>query len=418
VPVDDPLLPAARHLVGEDAADLLRAAVAGFGGELASARTVQVQHRPGHDLVVRYDALVGWSGRPAQRETLLAAAMVGGPPPGTLVLTADDLEAAVWRYPFDPRLPGLAEAVTPGHVDEVLAGALEGRPQLEVVAYRPIRRAVVRAHAGDREAYLKVVRPKEAAVIAGRHHALAAAGLPVPAVHRVDEAKGLLVLEALSGENLRDRLLRTTDGWPTASAFLDLMDRLATVALPPARVSSRLALRPGEAAASHARALTAILPQEAARLDRIVAAIDALPEVDGTTVTVHGDLYEAQLMVDGSALTGLLDLDDVGPGHRLDDPATLLAHLHILQPTARRHRDHLRRYRLALRAAFVEALTPDGDGAELDLRTAAILVGLATGPFRAQNERWQVEVRRRIGMAARLTDPHSPAGEKTLRKAS
>jgi aminoglycoside phosphotransferase (APT) family kinase protein len=423
VAVDDPLLPAAQHLMGPEAAELLGAAVEAFGGRLEAAQAVQVQHRPGHDLVVRYDTQVAWGSRPPQRETLLAAALIGGAPEGTLVLSAGDVEAAVWRYPYDPRLPGLAAAVTPGQVDEVLDGLIPHRPELEVVAYRPIRRAVVRATTGDRELYLKVVRPKETAVIAGRHDALAAAGLPVPRVLRIDESRGLLVMEALTGENLRDRLLGSTDGWPPARSYLDLLARLAEVELPPARVSNRLALTPWETADSHARALTAILPREADRLARITDAIATLPESAEPKRTVHGDLYEAQLMVEGGDLSGLLDLDDVGPGGPLDDPATLLAHLHILRPDDRRHRDHLRRHRLALRAAFVEALCPEGrdeadHGAELDLRTAAILVGLATGPFRAQSDRWQAEVRRRIGMAARLTAAHSPDREKTLRKAS
>jgi aminoglycoside phosphotransferase (APT) family kinase protein len=418
VSVDDPLLPAARHLVGTDATELLGAAVAAFGGDLHVAEAVQVQHRPGRNLVVRYDAQVAWGGRPAQRETLLAAAMVGGPPEGTLVLSAEGVEAAVWRYPFDPHLPGLAEAVTPGRVVQLLDGLLPGRPQLEVMAYRPIRRAVVRATSGHEQAYLKVVRPKEAVLIAGRHEALAAAGLPVPRVLALDEDAGLLVLDALGGDNLRDRLLRGTVGWPPATGYLQLLERLAAVELPPARPSGWLALSPADAAASHAQALTAILPREEQRLARIVAAIGSRPPAKDPVQTVHGDFYEAQLMVEGDALTGLLDLDDVSPGHRLDDPAILLAHLQILRPETRRHRDHLRAYRLALRAAFVEALAPDGDGAELDLRTAAHLVGLATGPFRAQSQRWEVEVRRRIGMAARLNAPHTPAGEKTLRMAS
>ena len=412
VPVDDSLLPAARHLAGRDATDLLRVAVASFGGDLAQAEAVQVQHRPGQDLVVRYDASVAWSGRAARRETLLAASTSAGAPPGTLVLTADGMEAGVWRYPFDPRLPGLADAVTPGRVDRLLAGALRGRPELEVVAYRPIRRAVVRATDGEREVYLKVLRPEETAAIAERHHRLRSAGLPVPEVLNVDEALGLLVLAALPGHNLRDRLLVGTSAWPRAADYVTLMTALAAVELPPS-VTDPAPMGPAEMAAGHARALVAILPGEAHRLDRIVRCLQDLPADLGPTVTIHGDLYEAQLMVDGrGALTGLLDLDDAGVGHPIADAATLLAHLHILQPDTRRHREHLHRYRVRLRDAMVDAFDPTGDATELDRRTAGVLVGLATGPFRAQRVRWQVEVRRRLAMAERLV------GEKTLRHAS
>ena len=158
VPVDDPLLPVARHLAGRDATDLLRVAVASFGGDLAQAEAVQVQHRPGQDLVVRYDAVcglerAGCDARPSWPPRPLA-------PPGTLVLAAAGVEAGVWRYPFDPLLPGLADAVTPGRVDRLLAGGLRGRPDLEVVAYRPIRRAVVRATDGEREVYSRSSDPR------------------------------------------------------------------------------------------------------------------------------------------------------------------------------------------------------------------------------------------------------------------
>src|SRR5690606_9611938 len=50
--VDDALLPAARHLFGPDAEELLRTALAHVGARLLSATPVQAQHRPGHDLVV------------------------------------------------------------------------------------------------------------------------------------------------------------------------------------------------------------------------------------------------------------------------------------------------------------------------------------------------------------------------------
>lgn len=409
MPVDDPLLPAARHLAGADATDLLAAAVTTFGGALVAAEPVQVQHRPGHDLVVRYDAQVRWGGRPARPETLLAAATTTGAPPGTLALTAGDLEAGVWRYPFDPRLPGLRDAVTPGRVDRLLAATLGPRPELEVVAYRPIRRAVVRATGPRGTAYLKVVRPEETAAIAARHTALRAAGLPVPEVLDADDGLGLLVLAELPGDNLRDRLVDQTTGWPRARAYVDLMRALAEVDLLEDALTPPMS--PGEVAASHARALAAILPEEAARLDRIVTALRAVP--DAAPVTIHGDLYEAQLMVDAAGnLTGLLDLDDAGPGHPLADAATLLAHLHILPAGSRRQRDHRRRYRLRLRQAFLDGLPGGADPRALDLRTAGVLVGLATGPFRAQRRRWAVEVRRRLAAADRLV------GERTLRQAS
>jgi len=413
--IDDPLLPVATHLVGDDGRDLLEVAVTSAGGTLLDARLVQVQHRPGHDLVARFEATVSWAGAPPRAETLLAGSTQRGAPDGTLPLEADGLQAGVWRYPFDPKLPGLDTAVTPGRLARVLDPITGPRPRLDVVAYRPMRRAVVRATGADgRNAYVKVVRPTELKGIVDDHHRLLTAGLPVPEVLATDAEHGILVLAALAGHNLRDVLLGSTDGWPTARGHLALRDALAGV---PGVPTSTSGAELGEAAASHAAAVAAVLPAAVPVLEHIVAVVRDLtsgPVAD--RVTVHGDLYEAQLMVDHGHIVGLLDLDDVGLGHPLDDLATTLAHLHLVRPATRRHRDHLRRYRTSLRAAFAER--DRTGGRQLDLRTAAVLVGLATGPYRAQRHDWRAEARRRLRAAMCLVRQATSEGENTLMPAS
>lgn len=387
----DPLQPAARHLLDEQASALLQVAVAHAGGTLHGASVAQVQHRPGLDLVVRYDAAVSWCGSPPRRETLLAATTAQGAPPGTLPLVAENLEAGVWRYPFDPALPGLAAAVTPA-----------GPEHLEVVAYRPTRRAVVRVTDPDGTVtYRKVVRPEQVARLVSVHRALADAGVPVPEVVHADEATGSLTLEGLSGDNLRDRLLRSTSGWPAVDQLVGLVATVAEVDLGPAGRRARMSL--ADATAGHARALLALVPAEAARLARLTDAVADIgrPGRDRAR-TVHGDLYEAQVMVTGDRVSGLLDLDDVHLGDPLEDAAVALAHLHLLRPAGTAHRRRLTRYRRDLRAALAAAFAPGGDRAELDRRTAAVLVGLATGSFRAQRRDWRREARRRLALAERV----------------
>ncbi len=413
----DAMLPAAPHLVGPDALDLLRAAVASADGRLLEARTVQVQYRPGADLVVRYDAAVSWHGQAAKAETLLAGITAAGAHPGALPLEAGDLTAGVWRYPFDPSLPGLVTAVTPRALAGLLEGIIGGPLRLDVRAYRPVRRAVVRVRGADQhEVYVKVVRPAEAPRIVAAHRALRRAGLPVPEVLRCDPDAGLLVLCALPGASLRDVLLGSTRAWPSGAQLAALLRDLAAVdvgagpgfgSVDPAAMASEVAHN----VAGHAEVGAAILPDERGRLDRIIEAVREGVRATAEPVTIHGDLYEAQLMVEAGRLSGLLDLDDVRLGHPLDDVAILLGHLRILRPEPRRHREHLARYRDGLRAS----LAGGHDPAELDLRTAAVLVGLATGPFRAQSDAWEREVRRRIRAATRLS---AAAGEKTLRRAS
>ncbi len=152
VKLDDRSLPAARHLVGPDAAEVLRVPVEASGGRLLSARPVQVQYRPGSDVVVRYSTQISWNGAPAQRETLAASSMIHGSHDGTIAVTATTsdgpLDVGVWRWPFDPVLLGLPHAVAPSSVAAMLHsihGPLDPQVvRLEVVAYRPTDRAVVR----------------------------------------------------------------------------------------------------------------------------------------------------------------------------------------------------------------------------------------------------------------------------------
>ena len=41
----------------------------------------------------------------------------------------------------------------------------------------------------------------------------------------------------------------------------------------------------------------------------------------------HGDFHEGQLFVSKGLITGMLDIDTMGPGRRADDLACMIAHL-------------------------------------------------------------------------------------------
>ena len=97
-------------------------------------------------------------------------------------------------------------------------------------------------------------------------------------------------------------------------------------------------------------------------------------------------------MVDpGGAITGLLDVDDVAAGDPVDDLATLIGHLRFRArgvdpsaPGAGRLLDHVT-------ALHCHAASRVGPGA-IDVAVAAVLIGLATGPFRVQRPGWQRDV--------------------------
>jgi phosphotransferase family enzyme len=418
VAVDDAVLPAAAHLTGSRADRVLAAAVAAVGGTLQRARPCHLHYRPGRDVVVRFDSSVCWGGRAPVTETLIAATHVAGPPDGTLpveAITADGvtLSVGVWRWPFDPVLLGLGDAVTPSRAAVLLAGLSDGRVRLEVVSYRPTQRAVVRAvDAQGGEVYIKAVPPGDVEDLVDRHRRLLAVGVPVPEVLRHDAGRGLIVTAALGGLTVRDRIKRGHRTLPAAGQYEELYLRLAAARLG----RRRHAINRTRAALHHATMLAAVLPSSRPRLDRLAEHLAPATHRadDRSGPTIHGDLYEAQLVTGrgrgrAGTLTGVLDLDDCGPGDPYDDRATVLAHLidRVVDDEGAPRR-RIADYVGTLRSSFGEQV----DAGELDLVTAGTIVGLATGPFRLQRPRWQAAVRRRLAVAERLA---SSPGERRLR---
>jgi aminoglycoside phosphotransferase (APT) family kinase protein len=112
---------------------------------------------------------------------------------------------------------------------------------------------------------------------------------------------------------------------------------------------------------------------------------------------VHGDFHDDQLLIDDDGrIVGLLDVDGAGVGRRADDLGTMLAHQTVMQqiapnPSRARHLDDLR-------SVFADAV---GDQA-LASQTAAALIGLATGPYRARETGWEQETVRRLELALEL----------------
>jgi hypothetical protein len=389
VQLDDRALPAARHLVGPGACDVLRVPVEAAGGRLLSARPVQVQYRPGSDVVVRYSAQVSWNGDIARRETLAASSTIHGSHAGTIGVTATTpdgpVDVGVWRWPFDPVLVGLPHVVAPSSVAALLHsthGPLDTQAvRLEVVAYRPTDRAVLRVDVDGRGtvAYLKLVDPDAASAIVERHRTLLAAGVPVPRIDGLDETLGMIVLAPLVGPTLRELIKTDVGGWPGGSEYDRLADSFASTPLTGAPNVSRLT-----DGVLHARMLATVMPATAVRLEELAERFERRSAPSADTV-IHGDLHEAQVIVDQGSIVGVLDIDDAGPGLAIDDRANVLARLAYRATT-----DPARR---AVIKTYADRLRHDSharfDAATLDLHTAAALAGLATGPFRLQSPEWR-----------------------------
>lgn len=407
VDIDDQVLPAASELAGPAAIDVLRPAVDAARGVLHDARCVHVHYVPGRELVARYDCDITWpDGR--RRDTLLAAATPNGTLPGALVVQADTsastLLASVWRWPFDPILPGLEVATAPSALTSALAPAGVEVVAVDVVAYRPTERAVAKVVAPDGVVrFLKVVPPALVAGIAERHAAVRAAGVAAPAIEYVDHRRGLLLMAALDGRTLRDRIKAGATTWPDPVRLERLLDVIADIDPRDVGDSSRAA-RSVDAIA-HAALLHEIVPECGAQVEPLLRTIESsLPVVASRTgAVVHGDLHEAQLFLDeAGGVTGLVDLDDLGRGDPVDDPAVLIAHLihRGLVSSDARVVGVVRPGIQTLRRQFGRRHGTEA----LDLTTAAVLLGLATGPFRSQAPDWRCRTRTVVDAAVRVAD--------------
>ncbi len=401
--IHDELLPALAVLLGSGARGVVGAGVRAAGGELATLHRREVLYKPGRRAVVRYAATVRWAGGPPVPETLVAIVDVDGPAAGTLVVSAGDLAVGLLRYPEDPALPGLRSAVSTSSMAARLGVPAEC-VRLDVRTYRPGRRAVVRVrvagHDGDAagfERYLKIVPPGELRALLARMAALDGC-VPVPEVVESWPEAGTVVLAAIRGHTIRDVLLSgdqgAMDDLPGGGAILELLDRLPPLGTGIGGAAGRASRGPLARVSGHAGLLTAVMPEARDRLEALVERIGE-PSGTGPVVTTHGDLHEAQLLVDGSRVLGMLDVDGAGPGRRVHDLATMLGHLVALGDAVPRRRAAIDRWRARIEPDFERAVDP----AELRRTTAAALVGMATGPFRVQAPAWRRQVHRRLASA-------------------
>ncbi|MFQ6172219.1 aminoglycoside phosphotransferase family protein [Oryzobacter sp. R7] len=388
-------------LTGPDAADVLEAVLATAGGARARHEVHRVEHRPGDGVTVGYRVWVRAAGVPDAAAEVAAPASAPTPTsdavptaeeyvlvsstagrdvpddaPGVARLEGPSGRLVAWRHPDDPAIPALGAGCDPTRLEDVLPGA-GPVTALELVGYRPLRRAVLRAERAGRTHWVKVLRPGagpgRALDVVDRHERLRDAGLPVPRV-LASTSDGLVVLEhlhgtpllaaigeddaqgfgALDAAALLDRLPADAVRLPRRPAWADRVDLYA------AALAAADGTRTSNGATSRAAHLARVVRERSERLDL------------GPVVPTHGDLHAAQLMVERAddrwVVNGLLDVDTVGPGHRVDDLACLVAHAVAMgEPGAR------------VAARWEDEAATLTDPHALAVRTAGVLLSLAAG---------------------------------------
>ncbi len=396
---------AATTLLGEGAGDLLPLALR-EGVQVRRWWVSQVRHVPGRHLVVRYGVEVGGPDGGARIHTVVAEQSDRRTPVagrGAHVhRTADGDTVALWRYPFDPHLPGLAEAARVTHVRELLDRLDVGPGVVRVVprTYRATRRAVLEvtrvprdpADTGPCRLYIKVLPPRRTRRVADVHLAVAAV-LPAPIPLAVDTSGGTLVLTEVRGRSLREVLTDPDGAVPDAAAVVALQQRLAGVDTGLSRAPSR-----PFGVSRGATALTALLPSRSALIAQVAAAAEAAVDPSDPVVTIHGDLHEAQILCAADGTLGLVDLDGTGPGPLLDDAATMLAHVLLVQ---RWHPSSAARTS-AWADAYTDAVDRLVPADRVRRRAAGVLLGLAAGAVGTGRAGWRDQAEGRLALAARL----------------
>jgi hypothetical protein len=197
--------------------------------------------------------------------------------------------------------------------------------------------------------FVKVVRPRKVADLVDRYERVAHLAT-VPRIDLVDVDLGVVVFHRVPGKTLRRSLL-AGDPVPTASHLDDALAPLWVAGL------------------------------------------------------VHGDLNDANVLVEDGAVTGVVDLDRSGAGVPDDDRATLLAHLDALAIYRPADAAIVGRYRLRLSDAWGEP--PQVRDVRRDLAQRASDVG-------RHDESLLLRARNEATPEGRLGDP---SGESLSRRA-
>ena len=367
-------------LTSAHAGQLLRTAYASYGS-IRSWHIHRVHHRPGAGISVGYSVQFR-NGHNSY--ILLSTERIDEKKlhqHGGRTLRAGSKRVHVWEYPYDPELPALEVASSSRLMEKFLGYPVD----IELLSYRPTRRAVLRIEAPHELLYAKVLRPDKHKDLLRRLQLLEDSGYPAPQVlkgadgHALSRT-GLILTHAVSGVSLSHFYSRMNPAlMPQADELLDNIESTLDLLPKTAMLFPRHHAWVDRCTHYAHAASLALPPEDAERAHKVATHIRYLMDhADmGEMAVSHGDFYEANICIDPDSyeISAVLDVDCLGPGYRVNDWGCLLGHLAVLRSLA----PHRYRYTDTLCAHWFEELSRRVDPVALCASTAGVILSLVAG---------------------------------------
>jgi aminoglycoside phosphotransferase len=231
----------------------------------------------------------------------------------------------VWKFPADPKLESLASIVNTEPLGVLFNRLKLGwvPSEVELLSYRPGRRAMVRCGNGRSTAFVKAVRPQTAERVVAATKRARDTGIPSPDVLGWSPA-GIAIYDTAEGVELtRAHEIGVSGKLAINAAFeaLAMMEKITTDLPTRTPILDNFEWYLAKSRQAHPAEKDALT-----QLDASIRSTALTPADPEKMITVHGDLHLGQIFVTKDSphtVSGIIDLGDLGKGIVGDDIASL-----------------------------------------------------------------------------------------------
>lgn len=311
--------------------------------------------------------------------------------PGSLVI--DELALGVLFFPNDRRLSALPMMTTPEQRQQLLKKLLPNQPALWTgewlpLRYKPDRRYVTRICQGEQQVLLKFCNQEDytnarraAKVFSSQTN------LRIPQRLGWSGSAGVIIIEWLQGDPFDQVLLRNqvNEAWgrQIGLALADLHSQR------PSNVREyRWTAEAAEVEAA-SQAIGALLPDWQEPAQQLSAKlIKRLAEAKYRPRGIHGDFSSDQVLLLADGQIAFIDFDAAGCGDPMADLGSFLAQLEQMVCSGQLSRESVQQVSRGLISGYQSQAAVRFSEQRLRVHTAARLMRLVVGPFRAHQPQW------------------------------